>query len=219
MKKALVIGVGLVARRKERLLAVQTERPTQFQVSVIDIRNATDVLNRLPELIGTMGGVDLVIIAAGIGYVNPELELEKELETIATNVHGFTAAANVAFQHFLRQGSGHLVGISSIAALRGGADAPAYHASKAYISNYLEGLTQKAVKSHLAIVVTEVQCGFVDTDMAKGEGLFWVAPVHKAAMQICRAIKLRKSHAYITSRWRVVAWLLKSLPTFVYHRT
>lgn len=37
--------------------------------------------------------------------------------------------------------------------------------------------------------MTDVRLGFVDTDMAKGEGLFWVAPVEKAAEQIFTAIK------------------------------
>lgn len=237
MKKAIIVGassgigkelatilsgetyiVGLVARRREFLLEIQKELPSKSYICTIDVRNANEVQNGLTDLIAEMGGVDLVIISAGVGYVNSELELAKEIDTVATNVHAFTTVANVAFHHFLRQGRGHLVGISSIAAIRGSADAPAYNASKAFISNYLEGLTQKAIKSGLAITVTNIQPGFVDTDMAKGEGLFWVAPVQKAAVQIYKAIKMRKSHAYITKRWRLIGWLLKCMPDFLYNR-
>ncbi len=38
--------------------------------------------------------------------------------------------------------------------------------------------------------------GLMDTDMAKGEGLFWVSPVDKAALQIFNAINKRKKMAY-----------------------
>lgn len=237
MKKAIIIGassgigkelakilagngytVGLVARRQELLLAIQKELPLKTYIQSLDIRNVDDVQRDLSGLIAEMGGVDLIIISAGIGYLNPELDLGKELETVATNVQGFTVAANVAFRHFLSQGTGHLVGISSIAAIRGNADAPAYNASKAFIANYLEGLAQKAVKLGFAITVTDIQPGLVDTDMAKGEGLFWVAPVRKAAAQIYRAIEKKKSHAFITRRWRLIGWMLKAIPNFLYKR-
>ena len=63
-------------------------------------------------------------------------------------------------------------------------------------------------------MVTDIQAGFVDTAMAKGEGegLFWVAPVETAARQIVAAIRRKRSHAYVTRRWRLVAWLLRILP-------
>lgn len=116
------------------------------------------------------------------------------------------------------QSSGHIAGISSIAAIRGPGKAPAYNASKSFMSNYLEGLRQKASKSGIAITVTEIQPGFVNTAMAKGEGLFWVAPPEKAAWQIFKAITGKKKHAYITKRWRSIAWLLKIMPRWIYNK-
>ena len=86
------------------------------------------------------------------------------------------------------------------------------------MSNYLEGLRQKASKSGIAITVTEIQPGFIDTAMAKGEGLFWVAPPEKAARQILKAITGKKKHAYITKRWRLIALLLKIIPDWVYNK-
>ncbi len=237
MKKAIIVGassgigrdlakilagkgyaVGLIARREALLRNIQGELPSKAYIKAIDICNRDDTQKGLTGLITEMGGADLVIISTGIGFINPELDLDKELETVATNVQGFVTVANVAFLHFKRQGAGHLVGISSIAAIRGGAEAPAYNASKAFISNYLQGLRQKAAKSKLTITVTDVQPGFVDTDMAKGEGIFWMAPVQKAAAQIYRAIERKRSHAFVTKRWRLVAWMLKIMPDFLYHR-
>ena len=176
------------------------------------------VVPQLEKLIAEMGGVDLVVINAGVGFINPELDWEKEKTTIDTNVSGFAAMANVTLKHFIQQSSGHLVGISSIAALRGAGATPAYNASKAFVSNYLEGLRQKVSKLKLPIIVTDIQPGLVDTAMAQGEGLFWVAPPEKAAQQIFNAIQRGKKHAYVTKRWRAIAWLLKLAPDFVYRK-
>jgi len=125
---------------------------------------------------------------------------------------------NVAFEYFREKGAGHIVGISSLSAIRGSGEGPAYNASKAFASNYLEGLRQNAVKQKLPLTVTDIQCGLVDTAMAKGEGLFWVAPPAKAAGQILDAIRKKKDHAYITKRWRIIALLLKALPGWLYCR-
>jgi len=54
--------------------------------------------------------------------------------------------------------------------------------------------------------------------MAKGDGLFWIAPVDVACEQILRAIRRRQKHAYVTKRWRLIAWLLRLLPEWAYNR-
>mgnify|MGYP001469401312 FL=1 len=117
--------------------------------------------------------------------------------------------------YFLQRGSGHLVGISSIAALRGNSDAPAYNASKAFVSNYLEGLRIKAVKSRKPVFVTDILPGFVETRMAQGEGFFWVAKPERAAEQILAAIRAKKRRAFIPRRWRLIAFLMRFMPDFL----
>ena len=236
MQKAIIIGassgigrelarvlhqnnyiVGLAGRRIELLSELQREIPSIY-IKRIDVTKTKEAIETLEEFITEMGGVDLVVISAGVGFINPDLNWEQERETIDTNILGFTAMANVVFKYFCKQGSGHIVGISSIAAIRGGSEAPAYNASKAFVSNYMEGLRQKASKLKSPITITDIQPGFVNTAMAKGEGLFWVASPGKAAWQIFKAIKNKKKHAYITKRWRIIAWLLKVMPDWVYNR-
>jgi short-subunit dehydrogenase len=172
----------------------------------------------LQNLIEEMGGVELIVISSGTGFINPDLDWAKEKRTLDVNVSGFTAMANVAYRHFVQAGHGHLVGISSIAAIRGSAVAPAYSASKAFMSNYLEGLRIRARKASLPIVVTDIQPGFVDTAMAQGQRLFWVASPRKAARQVYRAIERKAKHAYVTKRWSLIGWLLKVLPDFLYSK-
>ena len=105
-----------------------------------------------------------------------------------------------------------MVNISSIAGIRGNGIAPSYNATKAYQINYLEGLRINAKNFGSSITVTDVRPGFVDTAMAKGDGLFWVAPVEKASKQIYRAIKQKKQVVYVSKRWKLIGILLKLIP-------
>ena len=74
--------------------------------------------------------------------------------------------------------------------------------------NYTEGLRQKAAKLPYPLYLTDIRPGFVDTAMAKGEGLFWVTPLDKAVRQIYKAITRKKKIYYISKRWRYIALLL-----------
>jgi short-subunit dehydrogenase len=235
MKRAIVIGassgigkelavvlsqngfaIGLMARRFELLEELRSSLLNPTFSRRADISESSDAMAILENLIEEMGGIDLIIISSGTGFINPDLNWTMEKKTLDVNVSGFTAMANVAFRHFVQAGRGHLVGISSIQAIRGNGVAPAYGASKAFMSNYLEGLRVRARKAGLPILVSDIQPGFVDTAMAQGPGLFWVASPQKAARQIYKAIQRKAEHAYVTKRWSVIGWLLKVLPDFLY---
>jgi hypothetical protein len=82
----------------------------------------------------------------------------------------------------------------------------------------MEGIRCKVKKENLHITVTDIKAGLVDTAMAKGEGLFWVMPLEKATMQIYSALRKKKSEAYITKRWRLIGFILKRIPKFVYYK-
>jgi short-subunit dehydrogenase len=210
--------VGLTARRLDRLQEIQKEIKSPIAPKRIDITDASKAQEALKDLIDEMEDVDLIIVNAGVLFNNQDFEWEKEKLTIETNVLGFAAMAHTAMEYFLSRGKGHLVGMSSISAIRGESDSPSYSASKAFVSNFLEGLRMKAYKAGKEICVTDIKPGWVDTDMAKGEETFWMASPEKAAQQIYSAIKHKRSHAYITRRWRLIAWLLKCIPSKLYIR-
>ncbi len=208
----------VAARRLGRLRTLQQALGGQTLARELDINDAGGAMQVCEALIDEMGGLDLVVIASGVGDINPALSWSTEALCIQTNVTGFAAVANVAIRHFENSGRGHLVGISSIAALRGSKSAPAYNASKAFMSNYLEGLRQRVSRFGDAIAVTDVRPGFVDTAMAKGENQFWVTPADRAASQIADAIEARRAVVYVSRRWRLIAWLLKFVPEATYRR-
>jgi len=207
-------AVGVCSRHLEPLRILQEkfsrERCLLQRMDVTELEEASSTLE---ALIGQLSDVQLIILNAGVGHLNPDLDWKLDQEVIKTNVLGFTALACVATKYFEQRGEGRLVGISSIGALRGNRHATSYAASKAYISNYLEGLNQRVVHARLPIVATDVQPGFVDTPMSRQfPRRFWVATPEKAADQILDAAEKRRRQVYITRRWAPVAWLLKRMP-------
>jgi short-subunit dehydrogenase len=205
--------LGLAARRAERLTALAAAlAPTPSVVRRLDLGDADAARDDLSALFEALGPVDLCVVCSGVGHLNAELAWPPERETVAVNALGFAAVAGVALAHFVARGRGHLVGVSSVAGLRGSGEAPAYAASKAFVSTYLDGLRAMAGRRAPGVRVTEVAPGFVDTAMMQADRTFWVASPARAAEDILRAIDRGAKHAYVTRRWALVAALLRLLP-------
>ena len=197
---------------------LKSEHPDSFLIKTFDVRDTETAQESLEEFISELGGLDLLIVSSGTGEINENLNFDIDLQTIETNVIGWTFICDWAFKLFEKQKNGHLIAISSIGGLRGSRQSTSYNATKAYQINYMEGLRQKATKLKQQIYVSDIRPGLVNTEMAKGEGLFWVMPVEKTAQQIYNAIKKKKKIAYVTKRWRLIAAILKLIPGKIYDR-
>ena len=204
--------VMITGRRLERLESLKASAPESYLIRQHDITDVDDTGKLFEELPSAMGQVDLIIHNSGIGENNFDLEWDKDLPTLNTNVMGAARVYQLAYNYFKVQGHGHLVGITSIASLVGNRHVPAYHASKSFQSNYLESLWMKARRTKKAkIQVTNILPGYVDTDIITGE-TFWMAPLDKASRQIYTGIKKKKRRVYITRRWGLIARLIGVLP-------
>ncbi|MFA5298923.1 MAG: SDR family NAD(P)-dependent oxidoreductase [Lutibacter sp.] len=231
MKNALIIGassglgkelakllvedgykVVITGRREQLLQEIKATNPEKYVIKVHDVNDLTSCDTLFSDLKNELETIDLIVFSSGVGGANYELEWEKELPTLQTNILAATKIYGLAYNFFRKQGYGHLVGISSVASIRGNRHVPAYFASKAFQANYLESLWLKAKRSKAEIYVTDIQPGFVDTSMAIGK-TFWMASAEKATKQIYTAIKNKKKKAYITKRWRLVAFVLKIVPS------
>jgi len=237
MKKVIIIGassgigkelsiimaqngylVGLVARRDKLLKEISKDFPDNTLIKKVDINSSKDTIKKINDLISKMKGADIIVISAGIGLMNEEFDFKKEIQTIKTNVKGFTIISNIAYKYFIKRKQGHLVAITSVAAIRGSRQYSAYSASKAFQSNYLEGLRRSVFHLKLPITITEIQPGYVDTAMIQGQGSFWVLSPQNTAKQIFKAIVRKKEFLYISKRWRLVGWFLKIIPSWFYKR-
>ncbi|WP_456420850.1 SDR family NAD(P)-dependent oxidoreductase [Lutibacter sp.] len=231
MKNALIIGatsgigkelakllvadnykVVITGRREKLLQQIKETNPDKYIVKVQDVTDLRSSEELFSELENELKTIDLIVFSSGVGNPNYKLEWDKELPTLQTNVIAATKIYGLAYNLFRKQGYGHLVGISSIASIRGNRHVPAYFASKAFQANYLESLWMKGKRSKANIIVTDIQPGFVDTSMAIGK-TFWMSTTEIATKQIYTAIKRKKKKAYITKRWRLVALLLKNIPS------
>jgi short-subunit dehydrogenase len=209
-------NVAITGRRLEKLEAIKKLYPKQVLVKQNDIQDVVEVEKVFHEIVVAFKTIDLVIQSSGVGFVNPQLEWGLQEQTIHTNVLGCTKLYALAYQLFKKQQFGHLVGISSIASIRGNRSAPDYFASKSYQKAYLESLyiKTKSIKSK-KVFITEIRPGFVDTAMALGDAIFWMVPLEKASKQIYSAIQNKKRVAYISKRWFLIALVLKIMPAWV----
>jgi len=199
-------NVAITGRRKELLDEMEKEYPEQtwsMCCDISDIKATTELYSSLPK---KFKKVDMAIICAGVGELNPELDVMTELATVAVNVDGWTNTVATLYKLFEKQQSGHLVVLTSVGGLQPTPVAPSYSASKAFQINYIKSLQQKS--KHTPIVITEIRPGLVDTRMAKGEGLFWVMPLDKVVPMIVNAISKKKKLRVVTNRWRIINWIL-----------
>jgi len=193
------------------------EYPNNIVTECFDVTGPGSTAH-LESLTRKLGGLDLLVYSAGWGEIMDSLDWAVDKGTVDVNVNGFLEAVHFAWRIFVDQGRGKLVTLSSIASIRGNRHSPAYSAAKAFQSTYFEGLSIKARHMKIPLYLTDVQPGFVDTQMAKGPGRFWVAPPEKAARQIVRAIDRRRWRVYITHRWWIIAKIAKWIPYFIYRR-
>ena len=210
--------MGIVGRRTYLLDELLQEHPDTTFSATADITRQEEIEQAIHTLCAKLEHIDLAIVCSGTGDLNPSLDYALESPTIETNVRGWTFVIDMFYHVLEKQGHGHLVAITSVGGLRGEPMAPAYSATKAFQINYMEALRKKAFKSGSHIAVTDIRPGLVDTAMAKGEGLFWVMPVEKVARQIIDAIRKRKSQAYVTKRWHIIAIINRHLPFGLYKR-
>jgi len=209
--------VGITGRRNEILKEIQAEYPGYIETESFDV-TGNENINYLNSLVNKLGGLDILIYSSGIGEPSKELKWELDKSTVDINVNGFIEISNWGFNFFVKQNHGSLVTISSIASLRGNSWSPAYSASKAFQSNYFEGLSIKACRMKKNISATCIEPGFVKTKMVKGNKIFWTLPLEKACRRIITAIEKKKRKSYLSLRWWVIAKLIKWLPFWLYKR-
>lgn len=231
-KKAIVIGassgiglevakllvgagwtVGVGARRVERMQQIGAVAVEQIDVTE---SNATAALQ---QLINKTGGMDLFFYASGIGKQNRELHEDIELATMQTNALGFTRMIGAAYRYFALQGNGHIAAITSIAGTKGLGPAPAYSATKAMQTTYLQALEQQSNKRGLDIRITDIRPGFVDTALLSGDVRYpMMLRPERVAKEIVAAINQQSHVRIIDWKYRILTAFWRRIPRFVWRR-
>lgn len=205
-------NLALVARRLEKLeqLAeeIRDKHHVQIEVAQLDITDHDKILPIFMGLSDLLGGIDTVVINAGIMHSRRlgDDRLDKDIAIFNTNVIAAIACSDAAQNMFKIQGrSGHLVAISSYSAFLGLPQAAAYSASKAALASYFNAIRPTLAKRN--INVTVVYPGFVKTDLLKGfaSSLPIIATPEDVVKPILQAIKQEKAEVIVPPLpWKVL---------------
>ena len=209
--------VGVAARRIERLKELKTLAPMRVKTMAVDV-TAADAQTRLHKLIAETGGMDIFLLASGIGHQNPMLNADVENNTIDTNVKGFTAMIDAAYKYFRDNGKiGHIAAITSIAGTRGLGVAASYSASKRYQWCYLSAIEQLAHMQQVKLTITDLRPGFVKTDLlADGKHYPFMLSAEYTAKAIKRAIDRRKRIKIINLTYAILVFFWRLIPRFIW---
>ncbi len=211
--------IAIAARRADRLdaqasrlLGLGAGRVLPVTLDVTDFDAIDGTLRRAAT---EFGRLDILVVNAGVGYSLPAGKGKFDLarRTLDTDLTGAIATIEHALPLLRAQGGGQIVGITSIAGVRGMPFMGAYSAAKAGLHRYLQAL--RAEVYHEPIVVSELAPGYIDTDMNRDvANRPFVIPVTKGAAIMARMIERKVGHRYVPVwPWTLIAPILRILPT------
>ena len=212
--------LALCARRAENLEELKTELTTRHPgitvaVATLDVNDHEAVPTVFGELSDELGGIDCVIVNAGIGKGYP-LGGGKpwaNKATIETNLVAALVQIETALEMFKKSGEGHLVLVSSVLGNKGvpGIKA-AYAASKAGLTSLGESLRAEYPSGPIKITVLEP--GYIESEMtAKSASTMLLVDNETGVKAMVAAIENEKGRAVVPAwPWWPLVELLKVLP-------
>lgn len=208
--------VGVAGRREDRLEELKLKYPLIYTQSIDITSPLAPAL--IQKLIDEMGGVDVFIQCAGVGYQNPELKTSLELQTVQTNCFGFMQSVLSAYHYFRDKKGGHIVVVSSIAGTKGLGIAPAYSATKRMQNIYIDALEQQSKIEKSNISFTDVKPGFIETELLDTEKHSYplIMPLDLASKKILKAIEKKKRRPIIDWKFAVLVFFWKLIPSWLW---
>ena len=212
--------LALCARRIDRLNDLKTELSQRYPaitvaVAELDVDDHEAVPRVFAALAGELGGLDRVIVNAGVGKGAPlgTGKLWANKATIETNLVSALVQIETALEMFRKQGSGHLVLISSVLGNKGVAGAKAaYAASKAGVSSLGESL--RAEYASGPITITVIEPGYIESEMtARTAKTMLMVDNDTGVAKMVGAIEREKGRAIVPGwPWLPLVVMLKVLP-------
>jgi short-subunit dehydrogenase len=216
--------LALVARRKATLNSLCSEiNKNNSEIRALayihDVSNYSAIPDLLRRIIADLGGLDLVIYAAGVNYP-PSLDtydFESDRQMLEINLIGAFAWLNPIAAMFQSAKRGHIVGISSVAGDRGRVGNPGYNTSKAGLTTYLEALRNRLTRH--GVNVLTIKPGFVQTDMLKAaQRVMFPITAEKAADDIWKAMRARKQQIYTPWFCAWIMFAIRNIPSPLFRR-
>ncbi len=183
-----------------------------------DVTKLEEMILMRAKLYEKWGGVDIVIAAAGVGGINPGQCFSQELDhkIMSINYFGTINTLTPFIELMKKNNTGQLVGICSLAGLRGLPQAASYSASKAAQMTMLESLRLDLKSS--GISVSCIHPGFVATPMTnhKEFEMLFTVPVSDSTFHILKAIAKKKKQYFYPWPMAFLSKLNRLLPNWIY---
>lgn len=211
--------LGLVARRGELLQELAAKLNTPVATYALDVRNADALDQAAQDFIGRFGVPDIVIANAGVsrGTLTENKEDSVAFRAIMEiNVLGMVHTFQPFIAAMRRAGKGSLVGIASVAGIRGLPGAGAYSASKAAAISYLESLRVEMVSS--GIHVTTIVPGYIRTPMTEVNTykMPFLMEADVAAVKFVKAIANKRRFVVIPWQMGCLTRFMRFIPPFLW---
>lgn len=212
--------LAITGRDRDELEKLQAELAGQSPAvcsRVLDVTDYDSVPRVLAECAAELGELDIVVVNAGVAFAvrAGEKGFDRIKATIDVNLLGAIATCEAAVELFRAQGHGQLVGITSVAGVRGLPGQGAYSATKAGFGKYLESVRCETWNE--AITVTELAPGYIDTDLNRGiESRPFLVSAEKGTAIMAELIEKQVGFRYVPPwPWTLMAQLMKLLPVRV----
>lgn len=194
------------------------------EIEELDVTDATST-DALERLLNRMGAPDVLLFASGVGKQNPDLEEERELNTVRTNCEGMVRIVDRFINYVKREPAynpkhkAHVAVITSVAGTMGMGQAPAYSASKSMQSAYLVALVQHARMQRLPVTFTDIRPGFVATELLNPAKHYpMLMSKAEASRHIIRGIERRKRVVIFDWRFRLIVAFWRLIPRWLWER-
>ena len=211
--------VAAFARRAELLQSLSAEFPGRGFCYALDVRDSSAIQHAAMDFISRAGMPDIVIANAGVS-VGTLTEFDEDIDAFQqvmdVNVLGIVKTFQPFIAAMREAHHGTLVGIASVAGLRGLPGAGAYSASKAAAISYLESLRVELHGSGVKVVT--ICPGYIRTPMtaANPYAMPFILDADEAAKRIARAIERKASFAVIPWQMGLIGRMLNCLPRWLY---
>jgi NAD(P)-dependent dehydrogenase (short-subunit alcohol dehydrogenase family) len=208
----------LAARRLDALEQVRADIADpgrRVEVRELDVTDDAAVAAAIEDAAEKLGRIDIVVANAGVGNSGRigAGNVERARLIVETNLIGAIATIDAAVALFRRQGGGQVVGITSVAGVRGLPGSGSYSASKAGLSVYLESV--RAETHAEPITVTTIAPGYIDTPLNQDvKSRPFLIDAETGARTMANLIERGVAHSTVPRLpWTVISPLLRVLPT------
>jgi decaprenylphospho-beta-D-erythro-pentofuranosid-2-ulose 2-reductase len=213
----------LIARSEEKLKIVADDLKVRgalrVEIATLDVNEMERHEEILEQAISTLDGLDVLLIAHGTlgDQKKCELSVAETMRELNTNALSVISLLTISANYFEQKRRGTIAVISSVAGDRGRKSNYVYGTAKAAVSTFLQG--QRNRLSSVGVTVLTIKPGFVATPMTAGmkQGPLF-ASARVVGEGVYKAIRQRKDVVYLPGFWRLIMFVVKSIPEGIFKK-